>query len=58
MHWLFAAKDTISNTVNNSSMADVQRRHGQIKKPLCISEYNMFMKGVDKAEIPFRFSKS
>jgi hypothetical protein len=27
-----------------------QRRHGQVKKPICISEYNMFMKGVDRAD--------
>ncbi|PNF28867.1 hypothetical protein B7P43_G04424 [Cryptotermes secundus] len=31
-------------------MVDVQRRHGQVKKPLCISKYNMFMKGVDRAD--------
>jgi hypothetical protein len=29
-------------------MVDVQRRHGQVvMKPVCISEHNMFMKGVD-----------
>ncbi|PNF15658.1 hypothetical protein B7P43_G15595, partial [Cryptotermes secundus] len=38
------------STIHNSSMVDVQRRHGQVKKPLCISEYNMFMKGVDRAD--------
>ncbi|PNF29691.1 hypothetical protein B7P43_G13061 [Cryptotermes secundus] len=32
------------STIHNSSMIDVQRRHGQVKKPVCISEYNMFMK--------------
>ncbi|PNF38061.1 hypothetical protein B7P43_G00355 [Cryptotermes secundus] len=38
------------STIHNSSMVDVQRRHGQVKKtPLCISQYNMFMKGVDRA---------
>ena len=37
------------STIHNSSMVDVQRRHGQVKKPVCISEYNMFMKGVDRA---------
>jgi hypothetical protein len=31
-------------------MVDVQRRHGQVKKPICISHYNMFMKGVDRAD--------
>ncbi|PNF16810.1 hypothetical protein B7P43_G18018 [Cryptotermes secundus] len=29
------------STVHNSSMVHVQRRHGQVKKPLCISEYNI-----------------
>ncbi|PNF22052.1 hypothetical protein B7P43_G09732 [Cryptotermes secundus] len=33
------------STIHNSSMVDVQRRHRQVKKkPLCISQYNMFMK--------------
>jgi hypothetical protein len=31
-------------------MVNVQRRHGQVKKPICISEYNMFMKGDDRAK--------
>jgi hypothetical protein len=31
-------------------MVDVQRRHSQIKEPPCISEYNMFIKGVDRAD--------
>jgi hypothetical protein len=31
-------------------MVDVQRRHGQVKKPVCISDYNMFMNGVDRAD--------
>jgi hypothetical protein len=31
-------------------MIDVQRRHEQVKKPICISHYNMFMKGVDRAD--------
>jgi hypothetical protein len=31
-------------------MVDVQRIHEHVhKKPICISEYNMFMKGVDRA---------
>ncbi|PNF13918.1 hypothetical protein B7P43_G09860 [Cryptotermes secundus] len=38
------------STIHNLSMVDVQRRHGQVKKPVCISEYNMFMKGVDRAD--------
>ncbi|PNF21950.1 hypothetical protein B7P43_G01790 [Cryptotermes secundus] len=29
------------STVHNSSMVDVQRRHGQVKKPICISQYNI-----------------
>ncbi|PNF16120.1 hypothetical protein B7P43_G03265 [Cryptotermes secundus] len=37
------------STIHNSSMVDVQRRHGQVKKPVCITEYNVFMKGVDKS---------
>ncbi|PNF39022.1 hypothetical protein B7P43_G05174 [Cryptotermes secundus] len=37
------------STIHNSSMVDVQRRHGQVKKPVCISKY-MFMKGVDRAD--------
>jgi hypothetical protein len=24
-------------------------KYGQVKKPICISQYNMFMKGVDRA---------
>ncbi|PNF26919.1 hypothetical protein B7P43_G15091 [Cryptotermes secundus] len=38
------------STIHNSRMIDVQRRHGQVKKPVCISEYNMFKKGVDRAD--------
>ncbi|PNF28985.1 hypothetical protein B7P43_G15106 [Cryptotermes secundus] len=38
------------STIHNLSIVDVQRRHGQVKKPVCISEYNMFMKGVDRAD--------
>ncbi|PNF14710.1 hypothetical protein B7P43_G09348 [Cryptotermes secundus] len=38
------------STIHNSSMVDVQRRHGQVKKPVCISEHDMFMKGVDRAD--------
>ncbi|PNF17797.1 hypothetical protein B7P43_G06890 [Cryptotermes secundus] len=38
------------STIHISSMVDVQKRHGQVKKPVCISEYNMFMKGVDRAD--------
>jgi hypothetical protein len=38
------------STIHNSSMVDVQRRHRQVKKPVCISEYNMFMNGVDRAD--------
>ncbi|PNF32271.1 hypothetical protein B7P43_G17593 [Cryptotermes secundus] len=38
------------STVHNSSMVDVQRRHGQLKKPVCISEHNMFIKGGDRAD--------
>jgi hypothetical protein len=31
-------------------MVDVQRRHGHVQqKPLCISQYNVFMKGVHRA---------
>ncbi|PNF31638.1 hypothetical protein B7P43_G17183, partial [Cryptotermes secundus] len=37
------------STIHNSNMVDVQRRHGQVKQPVCISRYNMFMKGVDRA---------
>ncbi|PNF17588.1 hypothetical protein B7P43_G14505 [Cryptotermes secundus] len=38
------------STIYNSSMVDVQRRHGQVKKPVCIFKYNMFIKGVDRAD--------
>jgi hypothetical protein len=31
-------------------MVDVQRRHGQVKKPVCSSDYNTFMNGVDRAD--------
>jgi hypothetical protein len=35
--------------IHNSSMVDVPVRKGGIKKPISISEYNMFMNGVDRA---------
>ena len=32
-------------------MADVPRRNEEVKKkPICIFHYNMFMKGVDRAD--------
>jgi hypothetical protein len=33
-----------------SERFDVQRRHEQVKKPVCISDYNMFMNVVDRAD--------
>jgi hypothetical protein len=38
------------STIHNSSMVDVQRRHGQVKEPNFISEHNKFMKGVERAD--------
>jgi hypothetical protein len=41
----------MSSTIHNSSMVDVPRRHEQVKrKPLCISQYNILMKGIDRAD--------
>jgi hypothetical protein len=34
-------------------MVDVQRRHGHINKPICISEYNIFMKGVNRRDMRY-----
>jgi hypothetical protein len=37
--------------IDNSTMFDVPRRNEAIKKkPLCICQYNLFMKGVDRAD--------
>jgi hypothetical protein len=38
------------STIHNSSIVDIQRRHGQVKKPVCISDCNMLMNGVDRAD--------
>jgi hypothetical protein len=38
------------SAIYNSSMVDVQKRRGQVKKPVRISDYNMFMIGVDRAD--------
>ncbi|PNF19223.1 hypothetical protein B7P43_G08807 [Cryptotermes secundus] len=51
----FGDRDTrvvyMISPIYNSSTVDVQRRHGQVKKPVCsISKYNMFMKVVDRAD--------
>ena len=40
------------STIHNSTMVDVPRRNEEEvkKKPICIFQYNMFMKGVDRAD--------
>lgn len=39
------------STIHSSTMVDVPRRNDTIiKKPLCICQYNTFMKGVDRAD--------
>jgi hypothetical protein len=39
------------STIHNSSMVDLTVGKGGVrKKPISISEYNMFMKGVNKAD--------
>jgi len=41
----------IISTIHNSTMVDVPRRNEGVKKKLiCIFQYNMFMKGVDRAD--------
>src|SRR5215510_15678731 len=35
---------------HDSTMVDVPRRNEVSKKPICIFQYNMFMKGVDMAD--------
>ena len=38
------------STIHNSTMVDVPQRNEEVKKkPICIFQYNMFMKGVDRA---------
>ncbi len=38
------------STIHDSTMVDVLRRNEVKRKPICIFQYNMFMKGVDKAD--------
>ena len=38
------------STIHNSRMVDVPWRNEVLEKPICIFQYNMFMKGVDKAD--------
>ena len=39
------------STIHDSTMVDVPRRNEEVKKkPICIFQYNMFMKGVDRAD--------
>jgi len=38
------------STIHDSTMVDVPRRNEEVKKPVCIFHYNMFMKGVDRAD--------
>ena len=38
------------STIHDSTMVDVPRRNEVKKKPICIFQYNMFMKGVDRAD--------
>jgi len=39
------------STIHDSTMVDVPRRIEEVKKnPICIFQYNMFMKGVDRAD--------
>jgi hypothetical protein len=38
------------STIHDSTMVDVPWRNEVKKKPICIFQYNMFMKGVDRAD--------
>ena len=39
------------STIHDSTMVDVPWRNEEVlKKPICIFQYNMFMKGVDRAD--------
>jgi len=39
------------STIHDSTMVDVPRRIEEVKKkPICFFQYNMFMKGVDRAD--------
>jgi len=39
------------STIHDSTLVDVPRRNEEVKKkPICIFQYNMFMKGVDRAD--------
>jgi len=39
------------STIHDSTMVDVPWRNEEVKKkPFCIFQYNMFMKGVDRAD--------
>jgi len=39
------------STIQDSTMIDVPRRNEEVKKkPICIFQHNMFMKGVDRAD--------
>ena len=45
------------STIHDSTMVDVPWRNEEVKKkPICIFEYNMFMKGVDMADQYLLFS--
>ena len=40
------------STIHDSTMVDIPRRNKEVKKkPICIFRYNMFMKGVDRADL-------
>src|SRR5215469_13599735 len=38
------------STIHDSTMVDVPWRNEVLKKPICIFQYNIFMKGVDRAD--------
>jgi len=38
------------STIHDLTMVDVARRNEEVKKPICTIQYNMFMKGVNRAD--------
>ena len=47
------------STIHDSTMVDVPWRNEEVlKKPICIFQYNMFMKGVDRADQYLNLSKT
>jgi hypothetical protein len=38
------------SAIYDSTVVDVRRHDSAKKKPICVQQYNLFMKGVDKAD--------